>query len=149
MNQILWQKFSRCEIPDLFSNAGVQRETLAGIVNIRAKWHRNTENRIDGVFFRIITDNGRLLAWIPPEICPNQHNYIWIQDNSTILGENFHTKSKPHLFVSNALQGKQVDVFAPQLQIDNLEQPEVIADFFKQDPDMLPKSIRALVFPKR
>jgi len=146
VHALLKRKFSQEEIPQLFSEAGVLRNVKECPVSICTKWHRDEANRIDGVFFRVIHERV-LIAWIAPNVCRNEHNYIWIENGNTKLELKPVFGGVLHDFIKIALSGKKTKDPAPQFQPDQLDQPKAIAAFFDQDRDVLPDSIRTRIFP--
>lgn len=146
VNEILDQRFSDDEIPQLFNDVGVLRKGEDGVFNICMKWHRNELDVVDGVFVRIIFE-GNLIAWLNPAVCRNDHNFIWIKNGMPILREKPIMGGGLCFEVDGCLKLAKTGDASPRFEVEHLDNPEAIAAFFDQDRHVLPDILRARIFP--
>ena len=134
------------ELPQLFSEQGISTKSDdKKFNNIRINWFRDADQRIIGVFFRVIREN-HVIGWIPPAYCPFDNHQIWIRENRTqlfhsLLGDNL----APEIIAP--LEGKRVDNQPIPFNIQQIDRPEEIQKFFASNPELLPANLRERVFP--
>ena len=143
---VLKKRFTPEEIPQLFSDTGVQRKGSDGVFNICMKWRLDESSAIDGVFVRIILE-GNLIAWTKPDTNRDVHNFIWIRNRETTLRETPLFWGGMPYEVSCVLQAGKTDDASPRFEVEHLDNIPGIAAFFDKDRHVLPDTLRAQIFP--
>ena len=112
--------------------------------NVRMEWHQTKKGVINGIFLRIYTK-----TYLEAYVISNkfEHREIVVIDHHTEVRANqiIHEQAAQKLFEKCTGEAHANPI---HFNVQHLQHPEQVQDFFKKHPGTLPEPLRGQLFPK-